>query len=215
MATTTPDSLYFPVQTDSIGALHTILANMQNSNQLAFNKRQRTSYAWANAAARDAQTGMAAGSTGYQLDTKTEYIYNGTIWQISTPHAEFVAGGQAVGGATTSTLSVGSLDTTNSTTSTTVVGAGSSITIVEPGIYAVSSLNSLSTGVTGRAFLQAVLAGSGNVGRVGVGLNEDTVSVSIPNLRVPAANTALSFQFYHTNSGTITVSSRFRLTRLG
>ena len=37
-------------------------------------------YRWANAAARAAQTGMAAGDKGFQTDTAVEYKYVGTTW---------------------------------------------------------------------------------------------------------------------------------------
>lgn len=80
MATTTPDSLYYPVGTDQVAPLQTVMATMQSSTQTALNKRQRFSYIWASAAARTAQTGMSAGSTGYQVDTGVSYIYNGTAW---------------------------------------------------------------------------------------------------------------------------------------
>lgn len=46
---------------------------------------QINSYLWANAAARNALTGMVAGATGYQSDTALEYTYNGTAWRVSTP----------------------------------------------------------------------------------------------------------------------------------
>ncbi len=37
-------------------------------------------YRWANAAARTAQAGMAAGDKGYQTDTLVEYLYSGSAW---------------------------------------------------------------------------------------------------------------------------------------
>lgn len=80
MANSTPDSIYYPVGTDSVTPLHTIFANLASSVQNALNKRQRFGYVWANATARAAQTGMSAGATGYQIDTKTEYLYDGTNW---------------------------------------------------------------------------------------------------------------------------------------
>jgi len=81
MATTTPDSIYLPVGTDPVAPLHTVFSTLAVSVQNALNKRQRVSYVWANKAARDAQAGMTTGATGYQVDTKVEYIYNGTVWE--------------------------------------------------------------------------------------------------------------------------------------
>jgi len=83
MATTTPDSVYFPLATDAIAPLHTVFANLASSTQTALNKRQRFTFVWANSAARTAQTGMVAGSTGYQVDTKDEYTYTGSAWNLN------------------------------------------------------------------------------------------------------------------------------------
>lgn len=80
MATTTPDSIYYPLGTDAVAPLNTVFATQATSVQAALNARQRKSYRWTNTAARTAQVGMVAGDTGYQIDTKAEYLYDGTGW---------------------------------------------------------------------------------------------------------------------------------------
>lgn len=50
------------------------------SIQAAFNKRQRYHYVWADSTERDAEVGMVDGSTGYQLDTRSDYVWSGTAW---------------------------------------------------------------------------------------------------------------------------------------
>lgn len=80
MANTTPDSIYYPLGTDPVAPLHTVFATQATSVQTALLKRQRLTYTWANKAARDAQTGMVAGSEGYQVDTKINYRYDGSQW---------------------------------------------------------------------------------------------------------------------------------------
>lgn len=80
MATTTPDSIYYPLGTDAVAPLNTVFAAQATSVQAALNTRQRKSYRWTNTAARTAQVGMVAGDTGYQVDTKAEYLYDGTSW---------------------------------------------------------------------------------------------------------------------------------------
>jgi len=41
-------------------------------------------FVWADAAARTAATSMAAGDKGYQVDTKTEYLYSGSAWAANS-----------------------------------------------------------------------------------------------------------------------------------
>jgi hypothetical protein len=76
---TTPDNLVIWTVSDP-DALSTASAAMQNSVQAALSVRQIKNYKWPNSAARTAQTGMTAGDTGYQSDTKILYTYDGTAW---------------------------------------------------------------------------------------------------------------------------------------
>lgn len=86
MATTVPDSIFYPQGEDQIAPLQTVFSTLAASVQTAFTKRQRYSYAWSNVTGRNNQTGMAAGSTGYQRDTKTEYVYDGVSWVESVKY---------------------------------------------------------------------------------------------------------------------------------
>jgi hypothetical protein len=80
---TTPDNLVIWTVSDP-DALSTASAAMQNSVQAALtsnsNARQIKSYKWANITARNAQAGMTEGDIGYQMDTKTVYLYF-TAWK--------------------------------------------------------------------------------------------------------------------------------------
>jgi hypothetical protein len=81
MPITSPDSIYFADGTTP-ASLSNITAAMATSVQNALNVRETKSYIWPDEAARDAQTGMANGETGYQTDNETYYIYSGSwlIW---------------------------------------------------------------------------------------------------------------------------------------
>lgn len=79
MANTSGDALYYPTGTSGL-QLIADLANMQNTNQTAFNRRAIYSYRWANNAARTAQTGMRAGDQGYQVDSGIRWTYDGANW---------------------------------------------------------------------------------------------------------------------------------------
>lgn len=95
MATTTPDSIYFPTANDQVAPLETVFATMASSVQTALTgTRAIYTYRWANTAARNAQVGMRAGDRGWQTDTSTEYIYLNNAWK---PYVPF---GQAAGTVT-------------------------------------------------------------------------------------------------------------------
>lgn len=83
MATTTPDSIYYPTANDQIAPLETVFSTMASSMQAALtNTRAKFYYRWGNAASRAAQTGMRVGDEGFQTDTGFSYRYDGTAWQI-------------------------------------------------------------------------------------------------------------------------------------
>jgi hypothetical protein len=94
-AYTSPDNIQYPVSTDQVAPLETVFANLADSTQTAltgfrgdwnnFNTQHAIrTFRWANAAARTAQTGMAAGDRGYQIDTATDYVYTGSAWTVNT-----------------------------------------------------------------------------------------------------------------------------------
>jgi len=81
MPVTSPDSIYYADGTTP-ASLADITSAMATSVQDALNLREGHSFSWADASARSAQTGMATGDIGYQVDTDTFYIYNGSAWKI-------------------------------------------------------------------------------------------------------------------------------------
>ncbi len=199
-------------------------ATQATSVENALNLRSRYSFSWANIGQRNAQAGMIAGSTGYQVDTKTEYIYNGSSWQLKTPHAEFSAVFSSYPGATVNLAGVFSIDLSQSTSTTFVTpGTSGQLIITDPGIYAVSSIatSTLVAGggtsnFTGRAFLDLTkVAGQGDQQRVSIAVGEDRGSISKPNLRTTTANTAIYLQFYGTTAAASVMNTRVSITRIG
>lgn len=79
MPTTSPDNIYYADGTTP-ASIATITASMATSVQNALNVRETKSYSWADATAKAAQTGMANGEIGFQIDNATYYIYNGSGW---------------------------------------------------------------------------------------------------------------------------------------
>lgn len=88
-AYTSPDNIQYPVSTDQVAPLETVFANLAQSTQNALtavvnqvnDQLQIHTYRWANAGERTAQTGMAAGDLGYQMDTDVIYLYQGAAWK--------------------------------------------------------------------------------------------------------------------------------------
>jgi hypothetical protein len=81
MPTTSPDSIYYADGTTP-ASLADITAAIATSVQNALNVREARTYSWADDTAKAAQTGMATGEIGYQIDNDVYYIYSGSAWRI-------------------------------------------------------------------------------------------------------------------------------------
>lgn len=79
MALTSPDNLPIVPGNDT-GTWKSWINTIVTAVQAAFSKRMGYNYRWADATARAAQAGMVEDATGYQIDTKVTYRYNGTTW---------------------------------------------------------------------------------------------------------------------------------------
>jgi len=221
---TTPDNLVIWTGADP-QALPAASSAMQTSVQDALAKRQRYGYVWANQTARLAQAGMVAGSQGYQLDTKSDYIYDGSSWALKTPHAEFTANSGAITMGSPTLIGTLAYDATSSTSSTFVTAVGNGqLNIVDPGIYAISSVQAFfQTGspttpnaATSRTFFDMTkVLSSGDQQRVSVNINEDRGSLSKPNVRTTIPNQSIYFQFYAQLAAAGFLTSRISVTRVG
>lgn len=71
------------------GSIETITAAMADSVADALDALEAVTevyqYRWADANARNAETGMRAGDRGYQVDTNVEYWYSGSAWLVNMP----------------------------------------------------------------------------------------------------------------------------------
>lgn len=220
---TTPDGIGYATTGDAV-TIAAATALVASTTQTAFALRQRYEFVWANAAARTSQTGMVNSATGYQVDTKTEYIYESSTWRLKTPHAEFTATSASTASATQAYYGTFTLDTSNSTSSVMATPGGAGIIVItDPGIYLVSavvgSLAGSSPPITGRSFLDlnnVTGFGSFIFRQEGGFVGGTTQDITLPNLRVASSNFSLYFSFYWTQaSGATTFPSRVRITRLG
>lgn len=172
-----------------------------DSVQTALDKRQRYDYVWANAAARTAQTGMVQSSRGYQTDTKSEYIYDNSNWRLAVSYAEYTAAGQSIpNNVYTGVLNL-AIDSGASTDSTFTSISSNVLTIVNPGIYAMSMTSKISSPGSS-PFSTITFDGTPPpTNWISIAPYTQSVStVSIPFVRISAANTPLYLWTFQ-NSG--------------
>ena len=177
--------------------------------------RERFDYTWADSTERTGQTGMVQGSRGYQEDTKTEYIYDNSVWRLATPYIEFTGGTQSLSGSGVPDASSGwSVSTTNSTDTTLVTVSGGTFTFVRAGIYSIMVTGSLSA--LGSIPYQNVTTDSAGNQHVSIGpfSGLPVGTVSIPAFRIASDNTPLYFWITNTVASDYT-NRTVRITRIG
>lgn len=217
--TTSPDSI---AKLTNAGPADLVIQSQTqgDSVQAAFSKRMRYTYVWPTSSERTAQTGMVQGSTGYQVDTKTEYIYDNSNWRLALSYGEYSDSGQSIANATEVTLT-GMTNVSAATTDTVFVTVNSGtgvITIVTPGIYALSltvGMASSSLGSTNYAALRP--DNTGTLPPLSLsGFNAGAATVALPFLRTTISNYVIYPRMYHTNGASVAVSyAILRVGRLG
>lgn len=219
---TSPDGISYWTSTDLGGDIPTESSTQATSVQNALNKRQRYTYGWANASARTGQTGMTTGSTGYQIDTKTEYIYEGGVWRLATPYCEFVSPDTSVTNSVFTNMGALSIDATNSTSTTfaTSTGSDNKITFAQPGIYNVGfyAVADAAMGATVSFVLASTVAdptdGANQLMRAPFAA-DNVAGLAIPALLIPSANYSIYFYYRQNSAGTRTIHGRMRVARIG
>lgn len=139
MPTTNPDNIFFP-DTSTAWATSSDFSVLASSTQNALNARERYTYRWPTASERGAETTMRQGDTGYQIDTRTEYLFDSGAWRLATPYAEFTTASRTVAGTGYTQQGAVTLNTGTST-STTFASAwtgGLHIQLTDPGLYMIS-----------------------------------------------------------------------------
>lgn len=211
---------------DSLTPYSAATISSQEATTLAdlMSRRERYSYEWANAGARGAEVGMRQGSLGYQVDTRTEYIYDSGGWRLSFGYVEANAvslptttgTSRIVSGATPITF-----DTSASTDTTMVTTGGVSITFQRVGIYSVN-LASKETGnnaCTGQS--QVVISTASTFaevpGRLANGMFSGALmaSAALPFFSVSSPGASLYFFFYNDSGADRTVASKITIGRMG
>lgn len=185
--------------------------------QAAFDKRQRFDYVWDTSTERTAQTGMVQGSRGYQVDIRSEYLFDNGGWRLAIPHAEYTAT-KTIPNAGASSTTVGNFTMdSNHTTDTqfTTATSDGTITLANPGLYAFSANVDFNTPtITARFFIE-LTNGSIILARA-VGNSDTILSIALPNLFLEVSSFPISLGAYQASgSSRASVTSRLRVTRLG
>jgi len=215
MPTTSPDNIFYEDGTVQYGDA-TNAAMQATSIQNALNLRQGYNFVWANAAARTAQTGMVQGSTGYQVDTKTLYSYDNSAWRLQVSHAVFDTPSTNITSGVDSACGIFTYNSGLSTDNTFVTSDGATsglLTATLPGIYAIGSITIFNSNTTTTAAFR-----TGTIVSVPYYQIQSTTGrasfLSVPNVRVTAANTQLWFTCSHSLGSTQGETTQIRITRI-
>lgn len=217
MPTTSPDNIFYEDTTTTYGDA-TNQALQSQSVQSALDKREGYNFVWAIAADRTAQTGMVQGSTGYQIDTQSLYVFDAGSWRLQLSYADFsspltnTANGSYVATGTY-TINTGTSSDTNF-----VTASGNLLTLVRPGIYSLSVFAATAgAGLTGQSNVMvcegpaASLATQLTRGYFDGGL---AAMAALPFYRSTAANQVLSVWIFDDGAAT-QVRTTARIGRLG
>lgn len=215
MPTTTPDNIYYQDAATLYGGAATS-ATEASSIQTAFNSRQMFTFRWADASARTGQTGMRQGDTGYQIDTRTSYVYDNSVWRLSVSHAVFDSSSvNYTSGVDTAvgTLSYNSGLSTDNTFITSDGVTSGLLTVAQPGIYAIGSISIFTSNTPTSVGFRV-----GTIGAVPYFQAVSTIGrasfLSIPNVRVTAANTQFWFTATQNIGSTQAGTTQLRITRI-
>ena len=186
--------------------------------QVALNKRQRYDFVWPTSTERTAQTGMAQGSRGYQVDTKTEYLYDNSAWRLATSYIEFNNGSsgspQSYPNGVLTAPSPLTVNMTLSTDTTFVTTTSGNITFINPGIYALSWTISAQAS-TGTNSYAAVYDSAGLTNFITLnGFTQGATTVALPFYRITAANTTLYPRINNLSGGAVNMFSFLRVGRI-
>jgi hypothetical protein len=216
MGTTSPDNIAFP-DTSTPWSSVPDFSVLSSSVQTALDKRQIYNFQWVDQAARNAQLGMRQGDTGYQIDTKSEYLYEGGAWRLALPYAEFLSPTRTVA-LTTYVAFAGILIQSGTSTSTTFATASVNvITVPDPGIYLISVFSNCSVSVSG-AFIMVGMAANAttNLGsQVARGqFGGDNVAMTTAVYRQASTNGIFNFWYNQPDTVSRSYQATIRVMRL-
>lgn len=194
-------------------------ATQASSIHAQFAMRERYDYMWANSTERGAQTGMVQGSRGYQIDTKTEYLFDGGSWRLSTPYAEYNSASVTVPNNAYTNIGALTYQSGSSTSSTFTSAVGNYVELVDPGVYGFSYYSATGGGIglAGQSHSQASTNADPNI--VGDQLSRGYFSsgarsmLPMPFYFCAAAGQRIYFAYFQSSGSSQTISGVLRIGR--
>lgn len=194
-----------------------------DSTQYALDNRQRYDYVWPTSAERTAQLGMVQGSRGYQVNTKSEYIYDNSNWRLSISYIEYTGTSSmtSVTWCSPNTLAVNNTNTTDSSMASITLGGTTSnptfVTLVNPGVYSLSWTSVITGNVGAIAQFSPSSSTSVPLSIVNSVTNNTNTNftVIIPFLRTTASNTPVYLWMFQNVAGTPSQTGTVRIGRFG
>lgn len=217
MPTTPQNSIFFP-DTSTAWATTSDFSTLASSVETALNLRERYTYRWANTAGRNAETTMRQGDTGYQVDTRAEYIYDSGAWRLALPYAEFTGASSTLTSTAYASSSAISIQTSTSTSTTFATSSGSIITCTDPGVYMVSLYGVCSAAVSSAFAMIGVASDAttnfaSQIGRAQFG--GDNVAAWSSFYRFSAAGGQFFFYWKQNDTTSRNYTSTIRVARVG
>jgi hypothetical protein len=188
-----------------------------DSIQAALDKRQRYDYVWADSAARTAQTGMVQGSRGYQVDTKSEYLYDSSAWRLAVPYAEYTKGVQAINSGVYTQLGGWTqvAASTTDTTFTSISATGGILTIVNPGVYSVSVVSGYAGSSPAGSFT-TITPDLAHLSWYDIGGYIQSIGTTGSFIRTTASNQTVYLWTFQASGGAVNITfGTLRVIRLG
>lgn len=139
------------------------------------------------------------------------------INSLTSEHIEFTSTTGGLGNSGVYGVGALTMDASKSTSpGLAVASGGGDLTIVKPGVYAISSLTKIGAVATGRTYLSLYEPGDVIMQRMSINVNEDIGSLSIANYRVVNPNQKLLFQISRVvGNASVGTETRIRVTKLG
>lgn len=218
--TTTPDGIVKWTNGDPASLVGESQAQ-GDSIQLALSKRERYDFTWANSGERTAETGMLQGSRGYQIDTKTEYIYDNSNWRLNSSYYEGTANTGAVGTSASAGCGVITTNATNSTDTGFVTPGTSFITIANPGVYSIQFTGKEAGSNVCSGQTQLIIMNSATFANVADRLSNSMFSGALmstcvlPFYRTTVSNQQVWFHFYNDSGVARTMLCTLAIGRVG
>lgn len=217
MPTTSPDDIWYTSRNDFYSA-EAISANEASSVQAALSKRERFDFVWANESERSDETGGVQGARGYQVDSKTEYIYDNSSWRLASPLIQLDFNSVTANPGVRQNVGQTTINSTVSSSTDFVSPMNQYVKLDEPGIYSIQERVTLDSGnISFTSGSHAMFTRDDSSTAPSEAIAPFVANVAMPILsyhRTTSPGEALYFWIRHYESSELTFSGWIRIARV-